>query len=56
MIISSTLTVEQRLAAVDLFEAGFGYAAISSRLGVSLKAVKRLEKQFKILDSEYLTL
>lgn len=48
MLKSSSLTVEQRLAAVDLFEAGFGHAAISSRLGVSLKAVRRLEARYKI--------
>ena len=44
----SSLTAEQRLAAVDLFEEGFGRRAVSSRLGVSVWAVEGLEKRFKI--------
>ncbi|WP_139194765.1 helix-turn-helix domain-containing protein [Arthrobacter sp. UCD-GKA] len=53
----SSLTAEQRLAAVDLFEEGFGRRAVSSRLGVSVWAVEGLEKRFKIwgraaLDSQ----
>lgn len=46
---NSSLTVEQRLAAVDLFEAGFGYITVSSRLGVGVNAVEGLEARFKIL-------
>lgn len=44
----SSLTAEQRLAAVDLFEQGFGYTSVSSNLGVSLMAVRKLEGRFKI--------
>lgn len=44
----SSLTAEHRLAAVDLFEAGFGSCAVSSRLEVSVHAVRELEKRFKI--------
>ena len=45
---NSSLTAEQRLAAVDLFEQGLGSQAVSSRLDVSVKAVARLEARFKI--------
>ena len=44
----SSLSAEQRLAAVDLFEEGFGYHAVSSRLDVRIRAVKALEERFKI--------
>ncbi|POH73160.1 helix-turn-helix domain-containing protein [Arthrobacter glacialis] len=44
----SSLTAEQRLAAVDLFEEGFGYRAVSPRLGVSMSAICKLESRFKI--------
>jgi transposase len=44
----SSLTTEQRSAAVDLFEQGFGHKTVSSNLDVSLYAVKRLEARFKI--------
>ena len=44
----SSLSATQRTAAVDLFEEGFGYSAVSSRLGVSSYAVEALEKRFKI--------
>lgn len=44
----SSLTAEQRLAAVDLFEEGFGYRAVSSKLGVSASAICKLESRFKI--------
>ena len=44
----SSLTAEQRLAAVDLFDAGFGHVAVSSRLGVSVEAARRPEARFKI--------
>lgn len=44
----SSLTAEQRLAAVDLFEEGFGYRAVSSRLGVSVSAICELRSRFKI--------
>jgi transposase len=45
---NSSLTTEQRLAAVLLFEQGMGHAAVSSRLGVSARAVRWLEARFKI--------
>lgn len=48
MFQSSSLTTDQRLAAVDLLEQGFGYCAVSSRLEVSVHAVRELEKRFKI--------
>lgn len=44
----SSLTAEQRLAAVDLFEQGLGHHAVSSSLGVGLRAVESLEARFKI--------
>ena len=44
----SSLTAEQRLAAVDLFEEGFGHVAVSSRLGVSAGAVEKLGERFRI--------
>ncbi|MET0872657.1 MAG: transposase [Paeniglutamicibacter terrestris] len=44
----SSLTTEQRSAAVDLFEQGIGHRAVSSSLGVGRYAVKRLEARFKI--------
>src|SRR6185312_2840739 len=44
----SSMTAEQRTACVGLFEEGFGYRAVSSRLGVGVKAVKVLEERFKI--------
>ena len=44
----SSMTAEQRLAAVGLFEEGFGHCAVSSRLGVSVRAVEGLENRFKI--------
>jgi transposase len=43
-----SLTAEQRLAAVDLFEQGFGHRAVSSRLNASDHAVRGLEKRFRI--------
>lgn len=45
---NSSLTAETRRAAVDLFEQGFGYVAVSSRLNVRPKAVMGLEDRFKI--------
>ena len=44
----SSMTTEQRVSAVDLFESGFGYRAVSSRLDVKVRAVKALEERFKI--------
>lgn len=44
----SSLTAEQRLAALDFFEEGFGHVAVSSRLGVSVHAVRGLENRFRI--------
>lgn len=44
----SSMTADQRLAAVDLFDKGFRYRTVSSRLGVSVKAVESLEARFKI--------
>lgn len=44
----SSLTTEQRSAAVDLFEQGFGHRAVSSRLDVGFHAVRALETRFKI--------
>lgn len=45
---SSSLTAEQRLGAVGLFEQGLSHDAVASRLGVSRNAVRRLEDRFKI--------
>ena len=44
----SSMSAEQRVLAVELFESGFGYRAVSSRLGVKVRAVKALEERFKI--------
>jgi transposase len=44
----SSMSSEQRVSAVDLFERGFGYRAVSSRLDVKVRAVKALEERFKI--------
>jgi transposase len=44
----SSMTADQRVSAIDLFEQGFGPKAVSSRLDVSVKAVARLEARFKI--------
>jgi transposase len=44
----SSMSADQRVACIDLFEEGFGYRAVSSRLGVRVKAVKVLEARFKI--------
>ena len=44
----SSLTAEQRLAAVVLFDAGVGHVAVSSRLGVNVEAARWLEARFKI--------
>lgn len=44
----SSMTAEQRLAAIDLFEEGLGYRAVSPRLGVSVSAICKLESRFKI--------
>lgn len=48
MFQSSSLTTDQRLSAVDLFEQGIGYTAVSSKLNVSARAVRCLEERFKI--------
>ncbi|MDO2933447.1 MULTISPECIES: helix-turn-helix domain-containing protein [Micrococcaceae] len=45
---NSSLTAEQRLAAVDLFEQGIGHKAVSSRLNAGEHAVRGLEKRFRI--------
>lgn len=48
MLQSSSLTIEQRLIAVVLFEQGLSNSTVASRLGVSRGAVRRLEDRFKI--------
>lgn len=45
------MTAEQRASAIDLFERGFGYHAVSSRLDVGIRAVRALEERFKIWGS-----
>ncbi|PXA63995.1 hypothetical protein CVS29_17205 [Arthrobacter psychrochitiniphilus] len=42
------MSADQRVLAVDLFERGFWYRTVSSRLGVRVRAVKALEERFKI--------
>ncbi|POH73168.1 hypothetical protein CVS27_11615 [Arthrobacter glacialis] len=44
----SSLTAAQRLAALDLFEEGFGYYAVASKLNVSAKATRSLRERFMI--------
>ena len=44
----SSMSADQRRASIGLFEEGFGYRAVSSKLDVSVKAVKVLEERFKI--------
>lgn len=44
----SSLTAAQRLTALDLFEEGFGYYAVASKLNVSAKAARSLRERFMI--------
>ena len=44
----SSLSDEQRQAAVVLFESGYGRRAVARRLGVSPKAVERLQTRWRI--------
>ena len=51
---SSSLTEEQRIAVIALFEEGFGSVAVATHLGVSLPAVKRLELLWRVRGGEAL--
>lgn len=42
------LSVQQRVAAVELFESGHGRRTVARRLGVSLQAVERLQNRWRI--------
>lgn len=44
----SSLSVEQREAAVGLFEQGFGRKAVATRLGVGRQAVGRLHDRWRV--------
>ncbi|WP_372505043.1 helix-turn-helix domain-containing protein, partial [Lentzea flava] len=44
----SSLSERQQEAAVALFEAGYGRAAVTTRLGVSVTAVRRLRDRWRL--------
>jgi transposase len=48
MFKSSSLSEEQREAAVALFETGWGSRAVATRLGVGRKAVLRLHDRWRV--------
>lgn len=48
MLKSSSLSEEQREAAVALFEIGWGSRAVATRLGVGRKAVLRLHDRWRV--------
>jgi transposase len=51
----TSMTAAQRLTAVDLFEEGLGHKLVSARLGVSVHAVRGLERRFVIWGRAALT-
>lgn len=48
MLKSSSLSEEQRWAAVALFEAGWGAKSVATRLGVRTKAIGRLYDRWRV--------
>lgn len=51
---SSSLTEEQRIAALALFEEGYGSQAVSSHLRVGRRAVERLELLWRVRGGDAL--
>jgi len=48
MLRTSSLTVEQRAAAIELFGEGLGSKSVATRLGTSLSAVDRLYDRWRV--------